>query len=278
MNQQIKTSLGVIIILIVAATAGMFIWQIEKNQLEVVGNNNSVSAPIQKGCQNFPPPSFCPEGISDVAVTGTDSQGCSTYGCKSELNKNTDCAKEGESIGAVVPEVKLKQCCEGLTPIIPKNIVGTQGICTKTNDETANWQTYRNNKYRFEIAFPTACNIRESKSIWPYEAVIDVANCNAFDIQILGIDQKDLFKDSGPSGESKTYWEYGKDLKIGNYTWRKIVYKDEFNQEQLWYVIENEYGYVVSFGPGPIGGDIEQIANKQAPKLIQTLSTFKFTK
>jgi hypothetical protein len=35
MNQQIKTSLGVIIILIFIATVGMFVWQVEKNQTGV---------------------------------------------------------------------------------------------------------------------------------------------------------------------------------------------------------------------------------------------------
>jgi hypothetical protein len=44
MNQQIKTSVGVIIILIITATAGMFIWKIEKNQPEI----NQLIPPIQK--------------------------------------------------------------------------------------------------------------------------------------------------------------------------------------------------------------------------------------
>jgi hypothetical protein len=35
MNQQIKTSVGVAIILIMAATVGMFIWKVEKNQPEI---------------------------------------------------------------------------------------------------------------------------------------------------------------------------------------------------------------------------------------------------
>ena len=34
-------------------------------------------------CQNFPGPSFCPGGTSNIIVTGTDANGCSTYGCKS---------------------------------------------------------------------------------------------------------------------------------------------------------------------------------------------------
>ncbi|MFA6160114.1 MAG: hypothetical protein WC678_03445 [Parcubacteria group bacterium] len=37
-------------------------------------------------CQNFPPPSFCPSGTEDIIATGTDSNGCSIYGCKSSSN------------------------------------------------------------------------------------------------------------------------------------------------------------------------------------------------
>jgi hypothetical protein len=44
-----------------------------------------------------------------------------------------DCAKEGESIGAVYPGVVPNKCCDGFEPVIPENMVGTQGICTKTN-------------------------------------------------------------------------------------------------------------------------------------------------
>ena len=48
---------------------------------DVVSVNSSGTDTIS--CQNFPPPSFCPEGINDVIVTGTDNNGCSIYGCKS---------------------------------------------------------------------------------------------------------------------------------------------------------------------------------------------------
>ncbi len=51
-----------------------------------------------------------------------------------KFGNSADCAKEGESIGAVYPGVVPKKCCEGLTPVIPEHMVGTQGICTKVNN------------------------------------------------------------------------------------------------------------------------------------------------
>jgi len=40
------------------------------------------------------------------------------------------CVKEGESLGAVVPD-NTKQCCAGLVPYIEPGIVGTRGVCIK---------------------------------------------------------------------------------------------------------------------------------------------------
>ena len=53
---------------------------------QITGNVVSVSPSgiATIACQNFPGPSFCPDGIKDVIVTGTDNNGCSTYGCKSD--------------------------------------------------------------------------------------------------------------------------------------------------------------------------------------------------
>ena len=42
-------------------------------------------AEIQPSCLNFPGPSFCPGGIDNIIVTGTNSEGCSIYGCKNEI-------------------------------------------------------------------------------------------------------------------------------------------------------------------------------------------------
>lgn len=38
---------------------------------------------MTKQCQNFPPPNFCPGGVNEIIVMGTDNAGCSIYGCKS---------------------------------------------------------------------------------------------------------------------------------------------------------------------------------------------------
>jgi hypothetical protein len=152
MNQQIKTSPGVIIILIVIATVGMFIWQMQKNQ---PGIPQSITPIVKKACTMEA--KLCPDGSS----VGRMGANCKFAPC-SEGN-NSECVKEGESIGAVYPGVMPKKCCEGLTPVIPKNIVGTQGICTKVNNTTADWQTYKNDKYGFEFKYPKDFIVSEAE-------------------------------------------------------------------------------------------------------------------
>ena len=51
-------------------------------ELEITSQGTSPGS----SCQNYPGPDFCPEGTSDIIITGKDSSGCQTYGCKS-----TDC-------------------------------------------------------------------------------------------------------------------------------------------------------------------------------------------
>jgi len=67
-------------------------------------------------------PDFCTGIANNLAVR------CVNNSCI-QMQKAT-CGKEGENLGAVVPG-NTKECCEGLEPYIPPNIVGTRGTCQK---------------------------------------------------------------------------------------------------------------------------------------------------
>jgi len=103
----------------------------------------------------------CADG-SYVSRTGPN---CEFTACPAA----SDCVKENESIGAVYPGVVPKQCCAGLTPVIPQNIVGTQGICKKIEEATKDWKTYINENYGFEFQYPkdhtVYTTIDEAKSL-----------------------------------------------------------------------------------------------------------------
>jgi len=144
MNTKVKTWLGTVVIIIIAVTTGVFVWQYEKTQPEIAPAQTVKiqPKPILKACP------MIAKVCSDGTTVGPTGPNCEFAACP----ENIDCAKEGESIGAVYPGVVPKKCCDGLVPIIPKNIVGTQGICTKT--DISNWQTYRNNEIGIEFKYP----------------------------------------------------------------------------------------------------------------------------
>ena len=52
---------------------------------------------IEKTCENFPGPSFCPGGIDDIIVTGTDANGCSEYDCVSKQVQEQVCNPDNPS-------------------------------------------------------------------------------------------------------------------------------------------------------------------------------------
>lgn len=128
MNQKISTGLGTIIIVIFALTAVMFIWGANKKcqfpEDQQIWMMNKKISKDHKACTQEA--KVCPDG----SAVGRTGENCEFAPCPNEA---ADCTKEGESIGAVYPGVKPKKCCEGLTPVIPQGIVGTQGICQKAN-------------------------------------------------------------------------------------------------------------------------------------------------
>lgn len=119
MDKKIKIEIAVGIILVVVIAVGIFVWKESKRTK--TGNAPAVDNPTRFCTQEA---KLCPDG-SYVSRTGPN---CEFAACP---ETNNDCAKEGESIGAVYPGVVPKKCCAGLMSVIPQGIVGTQGICQK---------------------------------------------------------------------------------------------------------------------------------------------------
>jgi hypothetical protein len=157
---------------------------------------------------------------------------------------------------------------EGEETVVPKEKPPT------TEDEFKDWKTYRNEKYGFEIRYPTHCVVAEQRGIWPYLDIVNLEKCGI----LIGIANRDYWKGTGPANETRSYWDLGQDIRIGSNLWRKILWKDEFGQEFLWYVIQGNYDYTIICGMAPKEESIEEIVKKNAPYLTQILSTFKFIK
>jgi hypothetical protein len=79
---------------------------------------------------------ICPIAHSGIAVPKIDcSQSSSPTPNSSASTKS--CFKEGESLGAVIPENADNVCCDGLIAVIPNGVVGTMGTCQKTSSTSS---------------------------------------------------------------------------------------------------------------------------------------------
>jgi hypothetical protein len=138
--------------------------------------------------------------------------------------------------------------------------------------EVANWKTYRNEKYGFEITYPSQCVVAEQRGAWPYLDIVNFQKCGI----LIGIANRDYWKGTGPTNETRSYWDLGQDIRIGSNIWRKILWKDEFGQGFLRYVIQGNYDYSMDCGMASKEENIEEIVKQNMPYLNQMLSTFKF--
>lgn len=123
MHKTVKIQIASGIIIALAFIIGAGIWGMSKSvdvspELVKIGRKKEQGMCTQEAKR-------CPDG-SYVGRTGENCEFAACPGAQKD-----DCAKEGESIGAVYPGAVPKKCCPGMAPIIPKDIVGTQGICQK---------------------------------------------------------------------------------------------------------------------------------------------------
>jgi hypothetical protein len=268
MNQKISTGFAIAVIILIATFFGFIFWFVDKQTNEAADN---IPLSNQRACTEEA--KICPDG-SAVGRTGAN---CEFAACPEEKN----CAKEGESIGAVYPGVVPKKCCKGLTSIIPENIVGTQGICTKTTDETANWQTYVNSRVKYSFEYPTkglTSNLNEtikypslsSGDSKQEDLVQFIANKISYSVETtVGVKNKTIelwIQDSNISHIDPDLAKYNKETIGGQTAYLKKDYAAAFIL-----VDGNIYSIVAREGIAPT-------SDTNNPIFKHILSTFKFTK
>lgn len=298
MQQQIKTWVGTVVVIIVALTAGAFVWQYEKNQPEIAQPDIQIPVKKQESVQSNsvgianPASVYC-EGNGGTLEIRTGADGGQTGYCKftdgSECEewayfrgecKSGDCIGEGLFSTNYDPTPK---CCKGLQTAAPYSddncneplndlnacINCPNGICgigeNKCNCpqdckevQAVDWQTYRNEEYGFEVKYPNDYKVKQLD----FDKILFNATGGNYFFTIYYTDNYVLNRSLGENNE----------IIAGDITGYKYTYREGAGVSGV-AVIQAEKGAInISIdylGGGLSPSDIEKF-------LDQIISTFKF--
>ena len=212
-------------------------------------------------------------GIAIVVLLSASAYGTSYYWQKSQPKVCTQEAKlcsDGSSVGRTEPNCEFAAC--------PSASPSSSVVA----DATADWQTYRNDKYGFEVKYPSALRVWENQQLGT-GAIYSVSfeNTLAYDntpgTKVVTAGRKivfnvSIYKNSNQMQDefkTVTLREQGNTI-LGGYSAKKLLSPQAPNNiEATVYLIADKNTAIITYGT-----DLNKMSEKD---ISQILSTFKFT-
>lgn len=225
MNQQIKTWVGTVVIIIIAVTTGVFVWLYEKTQPEIAPaqtiNKQKVNKPVCGKLSGFKNESWANNFITQGGVFNEINKGCkigdiflsnigpSEFGCDAVLkyniknNKLTNtaiqapdaCASRFGEITNDYVEYFGEQGDGGSGKSFHGRYYFKEDRLEPINSENSlsDWQTYRNEKYGFEFQYPKDWILGENSEKNYVSISNQQKNCASLTIAPINIGRESVF-------------------------------------------------------------------------------------
>lgn len=293
MNKQKGLAPILIVILIALTIGGYLIYQKQVKPVSVPQQTPQSSPVTDQNLEAKFIVKVIPSGKTDtVILQASDNEKIVTVPIDSYIYLRFGVGNYKYSINPTAGILEIPQGKYNL----PNNVIGqvkaigvgtAEIVVTKImQDETVNWKTYKNEKYKYQFNYPTDWDVQTlgDSEVYISDQKLDIKNgmdspslqYDLIDISYISSNQIDM-KVTAPVGTQQKlsqfiYIQKISDLNIGGRPGAKIIFIDQQNSNKR----QPQTAYWISLDNGKL--QVSATSSAKLKIIDQILYTFKFTK